>query len=200
MKNRLIFLIDGASGTGKSDLVEYAASSAPGTCVLMKVTTRPRRRTERSGWLDLEFVSLDLFWSLNLDYRYRYGAFDYGFSKTHLADLCRVCRTVFVIIRSVPIMRQVRQDFSDYTVVTVFVHTERKRIAERLRREGGSPQEVEYRLARVVETYEDYLQNASFYDEILANNSDKPSYQRSIAELMEKYLPEARLSAPCKRP
>jgi hypothetical protein len=61
MKN--LFIIDGASGTGKSDLVNYATEFNIDATLVRKITTRKKRDYENSTFvwkLDLDFVVLSL--------------------------------------------------------------------------------------------------------------------------------------------
>lgn len=81
MKN--LFLVDGASGTGKSDLLNYVVDYKQ-VNVVMKYTTRPQRLYEKEkGWLlDLNFVSLEEFERLKPDYVYKYRRdYWYGFYR-----------------------------------------------------------------------------------------------------------------------
>src|SRR5712692_8151863 len=57
-----LFLVDSASGTGKSDLLRYVSSyNADDVTYITKLTTRPRRPYEKSDafLLDLEMSSED---------------------------------------------------------------------------------------------------------------------------------------------
>ena len=81
MKN--LFVVDGASGTGKTELLEYIFSYSSGMEVIPKYTTREQRDYEkvRGYTLDLKFVSSKQFDTKNLYYKYTYGREHYGFSK-----------------------------------------------------------------------------------------------------------------------
>ena len=83
MKN--LFLVDGASGTGKSDLLRWVIdNNADDVRYLQKGTTRGQRPQEQNDTgilLDLEFLSKAEFKAKQYDYTYRYGGAEYGFSR-----------------------------------------------------------------------------------------------------------------------
>jgi len=85
MKN--IFIIDGAAGTGKTDLIQYlnrkfSKSSEIG--YLRKYTTRGKRPEEKEEDLDLyraTKIEFDKMLEEDDFYDYSYGKYDYGFYK-----------------------------------------------------------------------------------------------------------------------
>jgi guanylate kinase len=187
--NKVIFLVDGASGTGKTDLLEYVTSPAVGAGVVLKATTRPMRDYERRErvLLDLDFCSRDVFHSMNLDYVYTYRKHQYGFSREQLAGLLDRRDRVFVTVRSIPTMRRLKHDFGRYKVVAIYVHSDIVRIIERLTAKHREATDIAARVATIEQTYEDYRANREFYDEFILNNSDRQRYYETIGQMIAKY-------------
>lgn len=187
MRSRAIFLIDGASGTGKTDLLEYIAANRSSSGIVRKLTTRPKRRDESHKTLDLQFVSAEDFEACRPDYRYKFGGYDYGFSKKDIDRLLKKCKFVFVIVRSVPVIEQVKRDYHEHRVVGVYVHSDLYLIFARMMASHETPEDIAYRITRVQGAFEEYVRHRNFYDEVIINDSDRATYHRLIAALMAKY-------------
>ena len=187
MKN--LFVIDGASGTGKSDLLYYVGNNSADTTIVMKYSTRPRRDYEKEkGWqLDLRFVSPKEFVGLRLDYQYKYGGYEYGFSREELNGCLSRSANVFVIVRNADVIRSLCRDYGFINVVPVFVYTDEEKIKERLLCQGLSEDRLKFRLDRIKIAFQDYLQHPSIYREVLINNSSIEDYHRLIYEMLAKY-------------
>lgn len=185
---RNLFLLDGAAGTGKSDLVEYVRSSR--NCgVLIKATTRQLRNYERDERvpLDLAFYSREAFAAQNLDYIYEYRGEHYGFDQSDLMELLSKFQNVFAIIRSIPVMRRLQVDFCNHRVVTVYVRADTQSIEERLRQQCRSESDIQMRLSRVAESIADFEAHCSFFKEILYNTSNKSAYYSAVDSLLARY-------------
>jgi len=184
-----LFLIDGASGTGKSDLVEYARASHRRCGVLIKATTRKLRDYEdREGTaLDLSFYSREEFKSLHLDYQYDYNEEHYGFSKASLDQSLKQFENVFAIIRSIPLMIKLQADYQAYRVITLYVKSDIKQIEDRMRRQGRNQAEIGFRITRITDTLADYERHRNFFDEEIENSSDKKTYYSRVDDLLRKY-------------
>jgi guanylate kinase len=183
-----LFLVDGAAGTGKSDLVEYVRTTR--NCgVLIKATTRQLRNYERVERvpLDLAFYSREAFIARHLDYTYEYRDEYYGFNRSDLVDLLSKFQNVFAIIRSIPVMRQLQVDFSDYRVVTVYVRADATSVEERLRQQCRSEADIQMRLSRVAESIADFKRHRSFFNEILYNMGEKNTYYSAVDSLLARY-------------
>ena len=144
MKN--LFIVDGASGAGKSDFVEYVEGYSTRASVVRKYTTRPKRDYEKKTWfLDLQFVSKPEFKTLPLDYEYTYSGEHYGFARRDLIEALLRSRNAFVIVRNAEITRQIIDEFAFINVVPVFVYTYPVQVRERLRSQHMSDEQVEFR-------------------------------------------------------
>lgn len=170
MKN--LFIIDGASGVGKSDLVHYVVGFNIDAALVRKYTTRPQRdyEKERDWRLDLTFVSEEEFRRIKLDYEYVYRGHKYGFSRAELNDCLSRSANVFVIVRNADIIKKLVTEYTFINVIPVFVYTDHERIRERLFGQGFSEESVQFRLQRIEIAFQDYLRRPELYREVLINN------------------------------
>lgn len=192
MKN--LFLIDGASGTGKSDLLKHIFNTRTDASIMTKFSTRGIRENEKKGdiKLDLDFISEEEFEKMKLDYTYTYYGNQYGFSKDKLTDMLVHNSNVFVIVRNIDTIRQLIKDYYYINVVPIFVYTDQEKLRKRLRTQEYSKVDIADRLKKIKIAYEDYLRHPDIYDEILVNNSTIEDYHRLIDLIIDKYkkLPE----------
>ena len=187
MKN--LFVVDGASGTGKSDLLEYAANYSTRVSVVRKFSTRDMREYEKDpAWfLDLEFVTDRDFQTMKFEYEYVYSGHRYGFTRRRLTQALSDSKTVFVIVRNRDVGKQLMVDFDFINVVPIYVYTDTERIRKRLRRQRMTNDQIAFRLSRLQQSYEDYLKHSELYREILINNASTTDYHRLIDKMVDKY-------------
>ena len=113
-----LFLIDGAAGTGKSDLIEFVSTQTDyDISTVGKITTRRKRKKEEAKLTDLVFVTKDEFdrRKNNGDYyTYRYGSkgheYDYAINKTELIDSLCNHEFTFAIVRSRPTIAIIKRE------------------------------------------------------------------------------------------
>ena len=187
--SKCLFIVDGAAGTGKTDLIEYVESNLRNAGVLKKLTSRPMRDEERRHGTtsDLIFLSQAEFDAMRLDYAYEYRGYSYGFSKQDLTSLLSKYDQAFVIIRSIPVIRRLAEATESHDVIKVYVHSDPCKTSQRLKAQGYTDNQIQFRLSRIEDTYREYILNKSFYDELLFNKSEKSDYHRLIDNLVMKY-------------
>ena len=186
MKN--LFLIDGASGTGKSDLLSYVDSYSTKVAIVRKATTREMRDYEKDEhFLDLEFISEDDFDNRQFRYEYKYTGKRYGFQRTDIETAFKRTTNVFIIVRNQEIIKQIKEDFGFINVVSVYIHTDSTMVRTRLEQQKMSEDQIKFRLARLNLAYEDYVRHSSIYQEVLINNSSQVDYHAMIDSMLEKY-------------
>lgn len=198
MNLKRIFVIDGAAGTGKSDLLEFVEQQIVGhnTMILKKFTTREFRPEEKrtNKTLDLKFVSPQEFENLSkVDgfYNYKYPKKDgsrYGFYKSALELLLNKYDNVFLIVRSTTTIISIIKDFRYAEVIPVFVYTIESLIEERLKGEGYNDDEINFRLSRTADAMNDLYTHPNLYKRVIINNSDKTTYQRQLKDYFDKLL------------
>ncbi|MFZ1515852.1 MAG: hypothetical protein WAT21_10655 [Saprospiraceae bacterium] len=188
-----IFVIDGANGTGKSDMIEYIKSNftIKGYIeVITKYTTRLARLEEEGKELDLDFIEAEQFNEhvLNKNFLfYRYENHRYGFYTDQINKALETHKNIFIIIRNKDIARKLIELYPNCKVVFVHIYTDPVKVIDRLKNEGFNQNEIDYRLNRLNTSWDDYLKHFHTYSEVLINNSTRTDYHRLIDYLIEKY-------------
>jgi guanylate kinase len=187
MKN--LFILDGASGTGKTDFLKWIIENKKDFVVIKKYTTREKRDYEiiEGSELDLEFIPEDEFSNKQLDYTYIYNNAKYGVSKSLIDEKLKNYINVFVIIRDGNIIEKLIEDYSFINVVPIYIYTDKDKLRARLKRQHKNKEEIMERMERIKRVFEDYLRRPHIYKEILLNNSSVENYRRLIEALIEKY-------------
>lgn len=196
MQPKNLFLIDGAAGSGKSDLIEFVQHHIVGkrATILNKCTTRNLREEEKrtSKSLDLTFVDDKKFDNLKAKgnfYCYYYprkGGARYGFYFKDLKEKLENYDNVFLIVRSASTIKDIIADFPEMNVVPIFIYTVETKIKGRLEKDGYTKEEIEYRLSRSDVAMDDLYTHPTLYDCVIINNSDKATYQRQLKERFDK--------------
>jgi guanylate kinase len=189
MKN--LFLIDGASGTGKSDLLRWVMdNNANDVGLVRKGTTRKARPYEEADpeiLLDLEFLSESDFDACGYEYTYTYGGARYGLSRAELTGALLRRENVFVIVRNTATISNIAKDYELINVVKVFIYTDRTELTSRLHGMGTSAEIIEYRLKRSDIALRDYYSHPGVFDETIINNSSHDVFHNTINMLIAKY-------------
>jgi len=186
-----LFLIDGASGTGKSDLLKWVTeNNADDVGFIVKGTTRNQRDYERHDpeiLLDLEFLTEDEFTQRHFDYTYTYGGGKYGFHRSQITATLKKSENVFVIVRNITTISRLAGDYNFINVVPVFIYTDKTELRSRLKSTGLNRQQIEFRMERSDIALRDYYAHPEGYQETLINNSSRDVFHNTINRLIEKY-------------
>ena len=190
MKN--LFLVDGASGTGKSDLLRWVADyNAGNVTIVRKGTTREERDYEKNDatlLLDLEHLEAADFAARKYEYTYRYGGALYGVSASDITRAVISADDVFLIVRNTKVIKEISADYQALNVVPVFLYTDSDRLKLRLRREGSLPVDMQkFRLERSKIALNDYFRHPDVYKEVVINNSSRDDFHHIVERLVAKY-------------
>lgn len=196
MIQKNLFVIDGAAGTGKTDLLEMVQNHEFGSnCVfLKKFTTRSPRTEEDKGSIDLVFVEeaeFQIFSEEQYFYHYYYPTQKgkrYGFRKNELENCLMEKDNVFLIIRSARVIMDIIRDFPGINIVPLFIYTRPDTIAKRLSDENYNEEQILFRISRSAEAFRDYNKYPTLYSDIILNDSDKDKYQQQVRLKINKYL------------
>jgi guanylate kinase len=192
---KVLFLVDGAAGAGKSDLVNYVANKHRYTATKVdKFTTRKKRRFEEATKSDLIFVSEAEFKLKEDDktdhlFQYEYGKekHRYGFFKSELDKAIDKYECTFVIVRNQDLIRTICSLYADIVlVVPVYIYTDMGLIEKRLKADGYDDDMIKERIDRSEIVFEEYLEN-DIYRNVIINRSNVTDLHRKIKTLMEKY-------------
>jgi guanylate kinase len=208
-----LFLVDGAAGVGKSDMLSYLASNYSGRYlhIFRKFTTRAPRPIEKGTLpLDLIHIEDERFREAAAEGSYRYGGVDYGFRKADLDSAIETYLNIFVVVRNRLLLRVLRHDYrAAARVVSVLVYSDRELIAQRLNEEAVqrigntdkanelARKEIERRTKRTRDVWRDYLRDPYLYDEVIINAFTRANYELLIERLLDKYS-DHNLPAPAR--
>lgn len=195
-----VFLIDGASGTGKSDLINFAKEhlSNYDIKIIKKNTTRPRRSKEEAPEIgeELGFYTLEEFQMRGYDnkcnyYTYKYGGHQYSFSKAELLSSAKTREYTFVIVRDKKLIANIQKDLAN-TAITLYIYlyTDEELVRKRLIAEGFSEEDIERRIERNKAAWRDYVSTPDDEVIVIINTSNRADFQRKIELLVEKYSNE----------
>lgn len=188
-----LLLIDGAAGTGKSDAIEYLEKRyrQPSELrIIKKVTTREERLEEKTKkiHLDLNFITNKEFNEIASDplfFQYEYGEGRYGFHRNQIVEALQKNRVTVIIVRSINVIRKLKEDFGWARVVAVYVHTDQSTVRQRLQKDGYGKRYINLRMKRGLIAWQDYLKHPDLYCKVLLNNSSKVDFERLIENLVE---------------
>lgn len=188
-----LFLIDGATGTGKSDLMNFLKlQSDYDVSSVGKITTREPRKKEEAISTDLKFVTKEVFVkeiATGCYYHYQYGenGNEYALSKKELIDSLQKHEFTFAIVRSRPTIEKIIRELSPYGLVKrVFIHTDESKAIQRLKNDGFTDEQIAFRIRR----------NALLWDEeqtfdseriTIINNSNPADFHQQTRELLKFY-------------
>lgn len=192
MDPKHLFLVDGAAGTGKTDLIEFVKSQLHDrrTSVVRKYTTRKRRPKEKAKQhlLDLDFISDEEFDEKAKDpnfYSYHYPQHDrarYGFHRDEIESMLETCEAVFLIVRNTGTIRDLKRDFQDYQVSPLFVYTHPADVRLRLQEEGESEEEIERRISRSADAMHDLYTYPTLYERVFINDAGRDTFRRQLLD------------------
>lgn len=190
---KVLFLVDGAAGAGKSDLVSFVANTFQYTATKVdKFTTRKKRLSEEAKKSDLIFISEEEFRDKeankkDLLFKYIYGGHKYGFYKSSLDKAIQKYNCTFVIVRNQDLIRKLCSVYKDLVlVIPIYVYTDMGLIESRLREDGYDDDVIRLRLERSEAVFKDYLEN-DIYQDVIINRSNKTDLHRKIRFLIDKY-------------
>ncbi len=186
MKN--LFLIDGASGIVKADIIEYISTYKTNISYIKKYTTRKVRESEKldKEKIDLIHIQSEEFDKCNFDYKYIYGEQQYGFYKHIIINTLKSSDNVLIIIRNADLINKLKQDFQAINVISIFIYTDKYQVINRLKKDGYNVDHIRYRVKRLDFANRSYLYVPNIYDEIIINQGG--DFQRMIDNTINKYI------------
>lgn len=190
---KVLFLVDGAAGAGKSDLVSYVSNTYRYTAIkINKYTTRKKRKSEEAKKSDLIFISNEEFklketQDHDMFFNYVYGGQKYGFFKSDLDNAIAKYDCTFIIIRSQDLIKKLCSIYEeDILVVPIYIYADMGLIESRLKADGYDEDTIKFRMERSQLVFEEYLEN-DIYKNVIINRSNITDLHRKIKLLIDKY-------------
>lgn len=180
-----LYVINGASGAGKSHLLRYVETRFEGARAIPKLTTRPQRPAEAAeAWSDLIHVSDERFRELAPEYQYRWNGYHYGVGRADLTRRLDGARMGLIVVRCPRTIREMVASFSGVDIVSVLVTADPSIRRQRLVASGLDESDVSRRLAREVDLAADDRPSTDLCQWHLENESSPEAYHRSISKMI----------------
>jgi guanylate kinase len=194
---KTLFLFDGISGSGKSEILKYISEKHEHRVAKIdKFTTRKRRLFEStdSNRTDLVFVDPEDFEAKkhqkgDLLYEYNYGGYCYGFSKAELDNSIASSANefIFIIIRNLKLIEDLVNEYSEKVIVVpVYIYAARNIIEERLLKDGYDESDIESRLGRYDQIHKEIIKS-NLYKETIINDANETDFYRTMESLLKTY-------------
>lgn len=182
-----IIIFAGASGAGKSFLIEQIAGRDPGIEPIKKLSTRPAREYERtrSQFVDLYFGASEAN-IRNCRYKYSYGQHLYGLDHTEIEYHLSRGKTPAVIIRNSEIVSQLKRDYPDSIAVYVQSILSGDDLSDTLEKTGMSDIDLRQRMARQETDFLDYCRHSDLYDHVVLNNFNRVDFLGQYESIIER--------------
>lgn len=201
-----LFLVDGAAGTGKSDLLHIAQHDLEGrVCILTKYTSAPRRAgpkpTKRSSKdNDLKFVTREEMKRIKKShnsnaYSYFYpknGGEEYLLLRSEIEEGLSENDNLFVVIRSAKVIKEIIADFPAVEVIPLFVYALKDNTVTRLKAEGFDKNEIDFAMTRGENAISDYYNYPTLYRAVLINDSNKDIFRKLVIEFYKARSDDSR--------
>ncbi len=176
-----LFIIDGASGVWKTDLVEYVSNYLIDSTLIKKLTTRRLRKNETSTKLDLKFITENEFETISPDYQYLYNGKKYGVMDRDIKEALSKFVNVFLIVRNIEIINKLKRKYINCKLTTVFIYTDTNEVKKRI-----VPIYSKGIIESAKEAFLDYLRCPETYDEVLVNGAAANDFYRLINMLVQR--------------
>lgn len=177
-----LFVVYGASGCGKSHVLDMIIKICPEASVHQKLTTRkPRENEDPENCRDLKFVN-------NIDpdeCEVVYGKFSahYGVRRELLERAYREKESHFVIINDTQAIRKLKQSHPE--TIAIYMYTDSRDVSRNLqKREGVSMKE---RRRRIRDSYQEFVHNNVLFDFIVVNFWEVDNAIRQLEQILANH-------------
>jgi len=181
-----LIIVAGASGAGKSFLLQNMRRLEQELSPVKKLTTRRPRPYETEDLqrdLDLKFgCTLDEV--TRCDYVYRYGDNWYGTPKINVDKVLAADQNPCLIVRSCETIRKIKKDYPQALVLYVQSGLSGVDLERQLKEQGRHPDDIDERMRRLRQDYFDYCNHIELFDYVLINYFDPDSLVNQMMAVM----------------
>jgi guanylate kinase len=179
-----IFVITGASHSGKDELVNAMKDMDRNVEVYRKVTTRPKRDGDRSELRHVERVNFAAF-----DVRYTMQGHVYGVSSLEIWNLLAGGRVALLVLSDRESIEKLVAGFGDVcTVVYVHANYEERDLRSRMSLEGVAADEFDKRMNMIQELFDLYVERTNLFDHVLLNTAEPEDLFDQAFNLLDHYV------------
>lgn len=166
----MIILINGASGSGKTYLLEHLHMLDDYKFVpLKKYTTRSRREFE------INQNSVDLIYDCEpeyiqtLKYKYSYKGEQYGINQNEIIDEIDNGNIPVIIVRSFDIIRVIKKSFSDVKSLFI-IGASGETLKQQLMQQGRHVEDISDSDTEIARVINEYMENIDVVDNFIVNS------------------------------
>jgi guanylate kinase len=187
---KILFLILGPSGSGKSEILRFITRRFPGkAAIISKLTTRHPLRTDVSrNSTELIFLSEQDFDKINPDYQYAYGSDRYGVTRDAIRSCLAENDMGLLVVGRAQLIRRIKKDFTDVDVVPIYVKCDYHKRKERLEALGHDQATVARKLGRDHDPALEYHEHEALYHELLLNDSPLDVFLKRVEAIVLKHV------------
>jgi guanylate kinase len=188
-----LLLVAGASGAGKTFLLENVAVIDSSVRIIKKLTTREPRPFELQRPPEL----LDLHFSRPLsevqacDYRYHYAKDWYGIQRAEIDAVLKAGMDPILIVRNGATIRELKRTYKDAVVIYLQSALSGEDLRGKLQKQGRTDLDIEERMRRMDNDFHDYVSNVDLFGHVIINYYE----QDTLIEQMQRVLAENRETA-----
>ncbi len=185
-------IVAGASGAGKSFLLEHLNFIDPSLQVISKRTTRPPRPYED----DNRIVVLDLELECSYDeiskcsYRYSYGSHYYGIVRGEIDQSLMSSKNPVLIARDCETIHEIKKDYPESLVLYLQSGLSGRDLEDILKKQGRHDIEIEERMKRLQRDHEDYVKYVHIFNHVLVNYYEPESLINQARSILRKNINE----------
>ena len=183
-----LFIVAGASGAGKSFLLQTATNLVPAIAPIRKLTTRSPREFESSAVrdaLDLDFGHGERT-VRSCDFFYIYGEDWYGIRVEDIESAFDSGRHPMVIVRNADAIRRLKARYPDAVVLWLQSGLSGGDLESRLRAQGRPDIEISSRMARTDWDFHEYvvLLRDRLVDYVIVNHFDPDKLVEQLQSIL----------------
>ena len=190
----MIYIIFGASGSGKTTILEVLKRDFLNVSIHVKGTTREQRQYDNGEIISVPSTLLNKY-----DYIYGQYGNEYGIEKLQLEEATKGGENHFVICNDIEVMKRIMDDFPS-NVKTIYLHySVPLEIFKSIQVEKNiSDDEINLRLSKIKSLAQTFIENTHLFDAVLNNTYGKTtgkSLKNQLTQILEEDVIQPELAA-----
>ena len=190
-----LFILVGAAGVGKSEVLNYIRSKDNRLfhCII-KHTNRPMRKEEINREFDKQ---LDLIFEKGVDFdinspsviKYKKGEYYYWINQDEIMSELSKYKNCVMLTTGFEEAKYLKKTFLyNANCIICYIHTDMTVIIERMKNDNYTEQEIEFRVKRTIPMWAEYVhQNYNTVQHCILNNGSKNDLYLQIDNLINLY-------------